>query len=177
LAAATGAATDRAGRVIVEPDCTVAGHPEIFVIGDLAHFQHGSERPLPGIAPVAMQQGMHVARTIMLRLQSKKTEHFRYRSLGSMATIGRARAVADFGWLQLSGFLAWLAWLFVHLINLVGFQNRLLVLVQWGINYITRNRAARLITEESADRFSAAAAAKPADEKLSDDREQPTRPT
>jgi NADH dehydrogenase len=146
LARATGVALDRAGRVMVGPDCAVPGHPEIFVIGDLAHFRDAAGRPLPGVAQVAMQQGRYVARLIGARLRSKALAPFRYHDYGSMATIGRAAAVADFGRLRFNGYLAWLAWLFVHLINLVQFDNRLLVLVQWGWNYFTRNRSARLIT-------------------------------
>ncbi|MGH7424512.1 MAG: NAD(P)/FAD-dependent oxidoreductase, partial [Candidatus Methylomirabilales bacterium] len=146
LASATGAAVDRVGRVVVEPDLSVAAHPEVFVIGDLAHFSHQTGTPLPGVAPVAMQQGRYVATLIMRRLRGETMPPFRYRDYGSMATIGRAEAVADLGWVRFSGFLAWLAWLFIHLIHLVQFQNRLLVLIQWAWNYVTWNRYARLIT-------------------------------
>ena len=146
LASATGAAVDRVGRVVVEPDLSVTGHPEIFVIGDLAHFSHQTGTPLPGVAPVAMQQGRYVATLIMRRLRGETMSTFRYRDYGSMATIGRAEAVADLGWVRFSGFFAWLAWLFIHLIHLVQFQNRLLVLIQWAWNYVTWNRYARLIT-------------------------------
>jgi NADH dehydrogenase len=146
LVSATGGAVDRAGRVVVEPDLSVAAHPEVFVIGDLAHFSHQTGTPLPGVAPVAMQQGRYVANLIMRRLRGETMPPFRYRDYGNMATIGRAEAVADLGWVRFSGFLAWLAWLFIHLIHLVQFQNRLLVLIQWAWNYITWNRYARLIT-------------------------------
>jgi NADH dehydrogenase len=146
VASATGAAVDRVGRVVVEPDLSVAAHPEVFVIGDLAHFSHQTGQPLPGVAPVAMQQGRYAATLIMRRLRGETMPRFRYRDYGSMATIGRAEAVADLGWVRFSGFLAWLAWLFIHLIHLVQFQNRLLVLIQWAWNYITWNRYARLIT-------------------------------
>ena len=146
LASATGAAVDGVGRVVVEPDLSVAAHPEVFVIGDLAHFSHQTGTPLPGVAPVAMQQGRYVATLIMRRLRGETMPPFRYRDYGSMATIGRAEAVADLGWVRFSGFLAWLAWLFIHLIHLVQFQNRLLVLIQWAWNYVTWNRYARLIT-------------------------------
>jgi len=146
LAAATGVPLDRAGRVVVEPDLSVTGNPEIFVIGDLAHFSHQAGTPLPGVAPVAMQQGRYVATLTMRRLRGETMPPFRYRDYGSMATIGRAEAVADLGWVRFSGFLAWLAWLFIHLIHLVQFQNRLLVLIQWAWNYVTWNRYARLIT-------------------------------
>jgi NADH dehydrogenase len=148
LKEATGCELDRAGRVIVEPDCTVKNHPEIFVIGDLAHFAHQTGKPLPGVAQVAMQQGKYVARLITARLQTQTLPAFHYQDLGNMATIGRASAVADLGRIQLSGFIGWAAWLFIHLINLVQFQNRVLVLTQWAWNYVTRNRAARLITGE-----------------------------
>lgn len=146
VSAATGAQTDRSGRVVVHPDLTLPDHPEIFVIGDLAWCDDGSGRALPGIAPVAMQQGRYVARLIRARLRRKSLPPFAYKHRGSMATIGRAAAVADLGWVYFSGRLAWLAWLFVHLIYLVEFQNRLLVLVQWAWNYLTWNRSARLIT-------------------------------
>ncbi len=149
LASTTGAAVDRVGRVVVEPDLSVVGHPEIFVIGDLAHFGHQTGKPLAGVAPVAMQQGRYVATLIMRRLRGETMPPFRYRDHGNMATIGRAEAVADLGWVRFSGFFAWLAWLFIHLINLVQFQNRVLVLIQWAWNYATWNRYARLITGKS----------------------------
>jgi NADH dehydrogenase len=148
LAKATGAQLDRAGRVLVEPDLTLPGHPEIFVIGDLAHARGPSGQPLPGLAPVAMQQGKYVARLIQQRLRGGTLPPFHYHNRGNLATIGRHAAVADLGWIRFSGYFAWLAWLFVHLLYLVQFQNRLLVLVQWAWNYLTRNRAARLITGE-----------------------------
>jgi NADH dehydrogenase len=145
LARAASAATDRAGRIIVAPDCSVPGHPEILVIGDMASFSHYGQ-PLPGVAQVAIQQGRYAAKLIRARLRGNSLAPFAYRNYGNMATIGRAAAVADLGWVRFSGYLAWLAWLFIHLISLVGYQNRLLVLVQWGWNYFTRNRSARLIT-------------------------------
>jgi NADH dehydrogenase len=149
LAQAAGLEPDRMGRVAVEPDLSLAGHQEIFVIGDLASFSHQTGQPLPGLAPVAMQQGHYVADVIMQRLRSHRPPGpFHYRDRGNMATIGRAAAVADLGWLHLSGYLAWLTWLFVHLLFLVQFQNRVLVLIQWAYNYFTRGRAARLITQE-----------------------------
>jgi NADH dehydrogenase len=148
LADATGAKLDRAGRVIVGPDCTVAGHPEIFVIGDLANYPLEGGAMLPGVAPVAVQQGKYAARTIRLRLEGREPAPFHYHDLGNMATIGRGKAVAHIGKFKFSGFIAWLLWLFVHLMNIVGFENRLLVLTQWGWNFMTRNRAARLITGE-----------------------------
>jgi NADH dehydrogenase len=145
IADATGAARDRAGRLIVRPDLTIPGHPEIFVIGDLAHFAHQTGEPLPGVAPVAIQQGRHVADTIRRRMRNEEPKPFRYVNKGELATIGRAAAVANFGRLRFSGYPAWFLWLFVHLMYLVGFENRLLVFVQWAWNYVTRNRGARLI--------------------------------
>jgi NADH dehydrogenase len=143
----TGASTDRAGRILVNPDLTVPGHPEIFVIGDMALLQDPrTGKPLPGVAPVAIQQGRYVADLIRLRLQGQSLPPFRYKDRGSMATIGRAAAVADLGWVRFSGLLAWLAWLFIHILYLIEFENRLLVLMQWAWNYFTRNRSARLVT-------------------------------
>jgi NADH dehydrogenase len=131
--------------VIVEPDLSVPGHPEIFVIGDMASFTQGGKL-LPGVAPVAMQQGRYVARLIGKRLRGEPVEPFHYWDKGNLATIGRRSAVADFGAVRFSGPFAWLAWLFVHLMYLVGFENRVLVLIKWTYNYVTRNRGARLIT-------------------------------
>ena len=145
LATAAGVEPDRMGRVAVGPDLTLQGHPEVFVIGDLTNCsQEGT--PLPGIAPVAVQQGRYVARLIRRRLRNRISRPFHYRDYGTMATIGRAKAVAVLGRFQLSGYLAWLVWLFVHLLQLVQFENRMLVLLQWAWNYFTWNRAARLIT-------------------------------
>jgi NADH dehydrogenase len=146
VAEATGAPLDRAGRLIVEQDLSLRDHLEIFAIGDIANYPHQTGQPLPGVAQVAMQQGSFVARLIKARLENKPLPTFRYRDLGSLATIGRRAAVADFGKLRFSGGLAWLLWLVVHLMNLVSFRNRLLVLVQWGWNYLTYDRSARLIT-------------------------------
>ncbi|REK09887.1 MAG: NAD(P)/FAD-dependent oxidoreductase [Planctomycetota bacterium] len=147
LAKAAGQEVDRAGRVTVEPDCTLPGHPEIFVIGDLANYSHQGGKPLPALAPVAMQQGRYVADTIMGRLRGDSpSKPFHYHDKGTLATIGRSAAVADIGWIKLSGFMAWLTWLFVHIMYLVQFQNRILVLIHWSFNYFTRGRAARLIT-------------------------------
>ena len=145
---ATGAELDRSGRVIVQPDLSVAGFPTLFVIGDLAHFKHNTEKPLPGVAPVAMQQGRYVARLIAARLASAKSTPaapFAYNDKGSMATIGRAAAVAQIGRLHFGGLFAWLAWLFIHLLYLTEFDNRILVLFQWFWNYITYRRGVRLI--------------------------------
>jgi len=146
LAEALGASTDRGGRVVVNPDLTVTGHPNVFVIGDLAHCIGDDGKPLPGVAPVAMQQGRYVARNLICRLDAVAPGDFRYRDKGTLATIGRNAAVADFGRIHMDGFLAWLAWLFIHLLYVVGFRNRVLVALQWGFQYLTFNRGARLIT-------------------------------
>jgi len=148
LARQTGAVLDRAGRIQVEADLTLPGHPEIFVIGDMANYSHQTGAPLPGVAPVAIQEGRFVARLIDCRLRRRPLPTFRYRDYGTMATIGRSAAVADFGKLRFGGFFAWILWLVVHLVQLVSFRNRLLVLVQWGWNYFTYDRSARLITGE-----------------------------
>jgi NADH dehydrogenase len=146
LATEAGAQVDRAGRVIVEPDLTIAEHPEIFVIGDLSSFSHQTGKPLPGVAQPAIQQGNYVGKTIVRRLRGEKNKPFHYFDKGNLATIGRAKAVADLNWLQLSGLPAWMVWLFVHLLYIVQFQNRLLVLLQWAWLFITYDRSARLIT-------------------------------
>jgi NADH dehydrogenase len=146
LGAALGAPTDRAGRVIVERDLTIPGHPEVFVIGDLAAFALEGGGQLPGVAQVAIQMGRHAARNIARVIRGEPHLEFRYRDLGNMATIGRASAVADFGWLRLRGWFGWLAWLFVHILNLIGFRNRLVVVVQWAWAYFSYQRAIRLIT-------------------------------
>jgi NADH dehydrogenase len=148
LAEATGTELDRAGRISVEPDLSLAGHPEVFVLGDMANYSHQTGKPLPGVAPVAIQQGKFVARLIDARLRGKEPPKFHYRNLGDLATIGRSAAVADFGRFHFSGWVAWVLWLFIHLMNLVSFRNRLLVFIQWAWSYITYDRAARLITGE-----------------------------
>jgi len=145
---ATGVELDRAGRVIVASDLSVPGHPEVFVIGDLASFSHGVETPLPGVAPVAVQQGRAAARSILASLAGQSRESFKYHDRGSMATIGRGTAVARVGPTCFNGYLAWLAWLFIHLIQLVGFQNRVAVLLNWCGAYITTQRRARLILKQ-----------------------------
>ncbi len=151
LAAETGAELDRAGRVAVGPDLTLPAHPEVLAIGDMVqvHDAHGNPVPLPGLAPVAMQQGRHAARAIHDRLRGNEPPSFRYRDKGNLATIGRASAVADIKGLQLSGLLAWLTWLFVHLFYLIGLQNRLLVFIRWTFSFVTRGRGARLITVQA----------------------------
>src|SRR5881275_1822233 len=141
-----GVPVDRAGRVMVNDDLTIPGHPEVQVIGDLANYSHQTGQPLPGVSPVAMQQGRHAARNILRMIRGDKPRPFHYFDKGSMATIGRNKAVADLKFFHLSGFPAWLAWLFVHIIFLVGFRNRLLVLIQWAWAYLTFDKGARLIT-------------------------------
>jgi NADH dehydrogenase len=146
LAAQTGAELDRAGRLTVEPSLTLPGHPEVFVLGDLAGATTAGTPAEPAVAPVAMQHGRYAARLIEARLKGEPVEAFRYHDHGSMATIGRASAVAVIAGQNLSGWFAWVTWLFVHLMYLVGFQNRLLVFIQWAFQYVTFNRRARLIT-------------------------------
>jgi NADH dehydrogenase len=141
-----GAPIDQVGRVLVNNDLTIPGHPEIQVIGDLANFSHQSGRPLPGVSPVAMQQGRHAARNILAMIEGRRPQRFWYWDKGSMATIGRNKAVADLNFIHLSGVPAWVAWLFVHIIFLVGFRNRLAVLFQWAWAYFSFNKGARLIT-------------------------------
>ncbi len=146
LANETGVQLDRAGKVVVAPDLTVPGHPEIFVIGDLASFTHQSESPLPAVAPVAIQQGRHVADSIKRRIDGRPVKPFRYRDKGNLAVIGRSAAVAHFGRRRFNGFPAWLAWVFVHISYLIEFDNKLIVMIQWAFDYFTRKRGARLIT-------------------------------
>mgnify|MGYP005845648185 CR=1 FL=1 len=146
LAQRTNATTDRQGRIVVAPDLSVPDFPNIFVIGDMAHYAHQGGTPLPGVAPVATQQGHYVAQRIQRLLSGDAAmPPFRYVDRGNMAVIGRKAAVAQIGRLRFTGWFAWLMWLFVHLMFLVGFENRLLVFVQWAWNYFTRNRRARLI--------------------------------
>ncbi len=147
LAHNIGLQVDRQGRAHVEQDCSIAGHPEVFVIGDAASFvPEGQEQPLPGVSPVAMQQGRFVARQITRSLEGRPREVFRYVDKGSMATIGRSQAVAQIGQLRLSGFVAWLAWLVVHIFYLIDFRNRLVVLFDWAWAYFAYRRGSRLIT-------------------------------
>lgn len=145
-----GAAVDRAGRVLVQPDLSVLGHPEVFVIGDLAALKTEQGKMLPGVAPVAIQQGRYVAKVVREEVEShvkaSARTPFHYWDKGSLATIGRAAAVAEFGRIHISGFIAWLSWLFVHILFLIGFRNRLLVFIQWAWSYVTYERGARLIT-------------------------------
>src|SRR5215475_187558 len=141
-----GAPIDRVGRIVVNDDLSIPGHPEVQVIGDLANFSYQTGEPLPGVSPVAIQQGRQAARNILRMIRGEKPKPFQYFDKGSMATIGRNKAVADLKFFHLSGLFAWLAWLFVHIIFLVGFRNRLLVLIQWAWAYLTFDKGARLIT-------------------------------
>src|SRR5580700_1108086 len=147
-----GAPVDRAGRVLVQPDLSIPGHPEVFVIGDLAALKDLSGNLLPGVAPVAILEGRFVAKLIRQGMADISPDHsgqrkpFHYRDKGNLATIGRAAAIAQFGKVHISGFMAWLAWLFIHILFLIGFQNRVLVLIQWAWSYFTYERGARLIT-------------------------------
>lgn len=147
LGAQLGAPVDRSGRVVVNPDLSVPGQPDIFVLGDLAHFEQDGH-PLPGVAPVAIQQARHLA----ANLRHARRTPFRYRDLGTMATIGRSRALAEIGPLRFSGFFAWLAWVFVHLMTLVGYRNRVVVFVKWAWAWVTWEASSRLIWREDAER-------------------------
>ena len=154
LADASESDVDRAGRVAVEPDLTLPGHPDVIAVGDMTRVRNartGAVEVLPGLAPVAMQQGRYAGRLIRDRLQGRSTRPFRYRDKGNLATIGRARAVADLHGLRVSGFLAWVLWLLIHIYYLIGFENRLIVLVRWTYSFVTGGRGARLITEPADD--------------------------
>jgi NADH dehydrogenase len=145
-----GASLDRQGRVNVAPDLTIPGHPEIFVIGDLAYVEQDG-KAVPGVAPVAMQEGRYAAKAILERLRGRDPAPFHYHDKGSLAVIGRAAGVADFGKIHFHGIIAWLLWLFVHLMYLVEFRNRLIVFIRWGFQYVTFDRGARLITGETLE--------------------------
>ena len=153
IAEGTGVEVDRAGRMTVEPDLTLPGHPEVFALGDMVRVrgEDGRVQPLLGVAPVAMQQGRYAAKVVKARLRGQEHKPFRYRDKGNLATIGRARAVADLHAIRLSGFPAWVTWLVVHLWYLIGFQNRLLVLIRWSFSFWTHGRGARLIAHEEAE--------------------------
>jgi NADH dehydrogenase len=141
-----GASVDRAGRVLVNADLSLPEHPEVFVIGDLASLKDKHGNLLPGVAPVAMQEGRYVAKLIAGDLRKLPRKNFHYFDKGSLATIGRAAAVAQIGKIHISGYFAWLAWLFIHIMFLIGFRNRLIVLIQWAWSYLTYERGVRLIT-------------------------------
>lgn len=151
LARSLGVPLDRAGRVLVEPDLTIPGRDDVYVVGDLASLVQDG-KPIPGVAPAAMQEATHAARNIVRTLRGKPRRPFHYHDKGSLATIGRAAAVADLGWIKLSGLLAWLAWLFIHVLFLIGFRNRFVVLFEWAWSYLTYDRGARLITGPPARR-------------------------
>lgn len=149
LAQSLGVELDRAGRVVVNADLTIAGHPEVFVIGDLAAVRQADGSLVPGVAPAAIQEGVHVARNVERAIEGQPLRAFHYRDKGSLATIGRAAAVADLGRFHISGFVAWIAWLTIHIFFLIGFRNRLLVLLQWAWAYVTYQRGVRLITRSN----------------------------
>ena len=151
LGKSLGLPTDRAGRVRIEPDLTLPGHPDVFVIGDLASLNGADGKPLPGVAQVAIQMGEHSARNIERAIEHQPLARFQYHDLGNLATIGRGSAVADLGRLQLKGFIGWLVWAFVHIFNLIGFRNRIVVFVQWGWAYFTFQRSVRLILNEAPE--------------------------
>ncbi|MCD8489613.1 MAG: NAD(P)/FAD-dependent oxidoreductase [Desertifilum sp.] len=146
----TGVERDRVGRVMVEPDLSIPGYPNIFVIGDLAHFAHQDDKPLPGVAPVAMQEGDYVAKLIKKRLKGETLPPFHYTDYGSLAVIGTHAAVVDLGFIRFTGFLAWFIWVFAHIYFLIEFDNKLVVMIQWAWKYFTRKSGARLITGEES---------------------------
>jgi NADH dehydrogenase len=146
IVASLGAPVDRVGRVLVNGDLSVPGHPEVFVVGDAAAFLHQTGKPLPGVAQVAMQGAEQAARNVLRLIENQPTRPFIYRDKGSMAIVGRGSAIADFGWTAFSGIAAWFAWLFIHIFMLIGFRNRLAVLLQWAAAYVTFQRSVRLIT-------------------------------
>lgn len=146
LVGTLGTPLDRAGRAIVEPDLSIPGHPDVFVVGDAASFSHQGDRPLPGVAQVAMQGAVHAARMIARRMRGEASSPFHYSDKGNMAIVGRGAAIADLGWLRFSGFPAWMIWIFLHIFMLIGFRNRLSVMMQWALSYLTMQRSVRLIT-------------------------------
>ena len=148
LGQSLGVPLDKAGRVIVNPDLSVPGYPEIFVAGDLACFTYQTGKPLPGVAQAAKQLGTHAAANALRLLRGQPTRPFRYVDPGNLATIGRHSAIADLGFLRMSGYLGWLFWLFLHIFFLIGFRNRLSVMLQWAVSYLTFQRSVRLITGE-----------------------------
>jgi NADH dehydrogenase len=163
LGATLGVPTDRVGRIVIAEDCSVPGHPNVFCIGDAASFiPPGAEHPLPGVSPVAMQQGRFVARQILRSIEEKPRERFVYRDKGIMATIGRSRAVARIGGVKLSGVIAWLVWLLTHILFLIDFRSRIIVLFDWAWSYVTYQRGSRLITGHRLDAGSPAPSSRPA---------------
>jgi NADH dehydrogenase len=152
LGTTLGVPVDRAGRVLIDANLTIPGHPEVFVIGDLASLKGPDGMPYPGVAQVAIQMGVHAVHNILRTNDGQPMRPFVYRNLGNMATIGREAAVADFGWLRLHGLIGWIAWLFVHIFNLIGFRNRIVVMIQWSWAYVTYQRSVRLITGDTGAR-------------------------
>jgi NADH dehydrogenase len=150
LAERTDVECDFSARVIVEPDLTIKDYKNIFVIGDLANFSHQNGKPLPGVAPVAKQQGEYVGKLIKRRLQGRTLPEFKYNDVGSLAMIGQNLAVVDLGFIKLTGFIAWVFWLVIHIYFLIEFDTKLVIVIQWAWNYITRNRRSRLITGKEA---------------------------
>jgi NADH:ubiquinone reductase (H+-translocating) len=157
LADASDGTVDSAGRLEVEPDLTIPGHPEVFAIGDMITIRHRDREsaPLPGVAPAAMQQGRYAGRVVRQRLEGRNSRPFRYHDKGNLATIGKAKAVADLPGIELTGFIAWLIWLFVHLFYLIGVQNRLIVFTRWGASFLTNGRSSRIITTTGANQLPA----------------------
>jgi len=151
LGASLGVPLDRAGRVRISPELTIPGASNVFVIGDLASLDDRDGRPLPGVAQVAIQMGRHAVKNILRAIEGQPLRPFQYKNLGNLATIGRLSAIADFGTFRLTGTIAWLAWLFVHIVKLIGFRNRIVVMVQWAWSYFTYQRAIRLITGNSTE--------------------------
>jgi NADH:ubiquinone reductase (H+-translocating) len=146
-----GVETDKAGRVFVEPDLTIPGNKDIFVIGDMASLKQENGEPVPGVSPAAMQMGTATAKNILADLKGKERKKFRYVDKGTMATIGRSKAIADVQGLHFKGFIAWMMWLFLHVFFLIGFRNRIIVLLEWFWAYLTRERSARLITGDAEE--------------------------
>ena len=151
LAEQTGAGLDRSGRIMVDSRLNPAGHPAIFILGDMAHAAGKDGKPLPGVAPVAMQQGKYAARAISAAIHGAPVKPFKYLDKGSLAVVGRNRAVAEVAGLRMGGFFAWIMWVFIHIAYLIEFQNRVIVLFRWGVNYMSRKRGARLITGEGLE--------------------------
>jgi len=149
-----GVPTDRAGKVLVRGDLSILGHQEVFVVGDLAHVVRADGRPVPGVCPAANQEGAVAAKNIIHLLRRQSTRPFHYFNKGDLAVIGRSRAIADFGKVQLSGFIAWVLWLFVHIMYLVGFRNRVIVFIEWAYNYFTYQRGVRVITNSEREKDS-----------------------
>jgi len=148
-----GAPIDRAGRALVNPDLSIPSHPEVFVVGDAAAFVHQTGKPLPGVAQVAMQSASHAARNVLRLVERQPTAVFEYHDKGNLAIIGRGSAIADLGWATFSGLLAWFVWLFIHIFMLIGFRNRLTVMLQWAAAYLTLQRSVRLITNRQGPTF------------------------